>query len=274
MLVVFFALCYISSDAQEIVNGGFEDWVWDYDTPYPRPAGWECNNYKAHALRADLPVQACVISRSGRFSTLLWNVTDSVTLDPAPAHLWQSVQLHGERPEALSLYTRYDLSDDGASIEVEFFGSGHFLHREIRLLSGQGPVDSFGYILIPIHYPYQVVPDVAIVHIRSSAAEHPSGLSGTISIDDIRFQYHHVRNIGTIFPNPVSGPCYLPVEGFGNTTLSIEWYDVSGRLIGQKEYAVEHAFENVPLGIPGGPGGVYFYRIRCGSDAYIRKVVQ
>ena len=136
LLGVFF-FCCINAHAQQLVNGGFEDWIWDYNTPYPRPAGWECNNYKFNAKRENLPVQACAIPRTGSFSTILWNVTDTVSANQIPAHLWQSVLLQGQRPSMLTLYARYDIMpDDPALIEVEFFHAGIVLHKESFLWRG------------------------------------------------------------------------------------------------------------------------------------------
>jgi len=106
LLPAILLLFTLNLHAQQLQNGGFEEWIWDYDTPYPRPAGWECNNYKINARRENLPIQACVIYRNGTFSSILWNVTDTVSQEVMPAHLWQGIALNGKRPEVLEFYAR------------------------------------------------------------------------------------------------------------------------------------------------------------------------
>jgi hypothetical protein len=259
--------------SQQLVNGGFEDWIWDYGTPYPRPAGWECNNYKMNARRENLPVQACVIYRTGTFSTILWSMTDTVTNSRIPAHMWQSVALHGQRPDMLKLYARYDITpDDPAVIEVEFFHSGGLLHKESLQLTGMAHADSFEVVELPIHYTYQLLPDSAVVHIRNSIATTSSGFSSVISIDDIRFVYNYSKSIGDVFPNPGSGVHYILAEGFENAALTIDLYDISGRLLSQQEYFVQYPIENIVLE-PLERQGIFFYQFRSGSDNYVRKLV-
>jgi hypothetical protein len=275
LIQVILVLCsLVPLHAQQLVNGGFEEWNWDYTTPYPRPRGWECNNYKAHAKAEHFPVQACVVTRTGSFSIIIWPVQDTVTLNTESAHIWQSVMLKGQRPDILRFYTRYDIpTKDPASVEVEFFQSGKFLHRELMLITGMAHLDSFEEISMPINYTYQLAPDSAVVHIRSSVSENPSGPGNMVTVDDIQFIYNGKHELGDVFPNPVSGNHYILAEGFENTTLTIELFDIMGRLVNQKEYLVQSRTENIPLEFLPIAGSNYFYRIRSGSDLYVRKVL-
>jgi hypothetical protein len=275
MRIVLLALLCIAGQAvfpQQLVNGGFEEWIWDYDTPYPRPAGWECNNHQMNATRDNLPVQACVIPRTGNFSSILWSVTDTVTAEQIPAHLWQSVNLNGERPAQLVMYVRYDvLPDAPAAIEVEFFDRGKFLHKQSLLFSGRDHLDSFERRVLPIQYPYQLLPDSAVVHIRNEVSESSGTSSSMINVDDIQFVYSAYKNIGSIFPNPATDRHYITAEGFKGEHINIEVFDMAGRLVRSREFSVRQQYENIPLEAL--PEGMFIYRLWSGNDVYTRKVL-
>jgi len=147
-----------------------------------------------------------------------------------------------------------------------------FLHKELKLFEGLAHLDSFERIQVPIQYPYEVIPDSAVVHFYSTTIETPSGFSNMLSVDDVRFVYNDARSIGNIFPNPATDSHYIPVEGFENSLLHIELYDISGRLLTQREYVVQQHAENIPLE-PILAEGAYYYRIAAGGSLFSRKLV-
>ncbi len=98
-----------------------------------------------------------------------------------------------------------------------------------------------------------------------------STVSGCKDTADIQILVDHLsvnkanKRIVNVFPNPVNQNSLLQIQGFNNAT--IQWYDLSGRMINQTE--LEQGVTRVPHGIT---PGIYTLKGRSGQVEFHSKV--
>lgn len=272
----------LSTSAQQVKNGSFEQWVPDTTGVYPRPEGWEYD-HAIRTYRAAMPVHAYIPGNSGDFSVLVWNAEDTLSRTKLRGHLWQRVPLNFQRPQALRLFITYMLTEaDTAAVQIVLLRNGRTISTTSRYFTGDLPHGEMIYI--PVDQSSAVLPDTAVIHFYASVlqqlytCEWISPMLGmgdchSISIDDVELLYAAPEFNCTIYPNPSGGSGTLLITAPQQSEVHAALFDIRGRRLADETWTTQSADEEHAFDLTGLNSGLYFYRLSCGDITLTRKLV-
>ncbi|MBN8670837.1 MAG: T9SS type A sorting domain-containing protein [Chitinophagales bacterium] len=271
----------ISTNAQVIPNGGFEDWQTVAGNESPKN-GWATTDgigLKCSPLSAGKSTDKAV----GNNAILLQ--TTNCTLTGGLQEAWALLSFPiSKKPDSISFYYKSDHSgNDTGYVTVDLYkytagtGSKKIGNASYNI---KGVQSTYKRIAIPITYTSADIPDTAVVEIGSDRMMAPK-MGNKVWIDELKFTSKSTgtaiainagRNPIVIYPQPVRDKFSIKYPVLHSTNASITIQDFSGRTIMKKEVLIDGSNKE-EIDISQLSTGIYLYLLEVeGEGKYTGKI--
>lgn len=274
--ILFALLISVNISAQEVPNGGFEQWNGN------TPSGWLAGNADGITF-----VTPSTDPMSGQFAVRLEPIDIFTNLVPAVISAGDDGGGFpvSERYMQLSLYYKFHKSISTAALYV----SVGFKKGENGIGAGTiiitTETENYTPVTIPVTYINEEIPDLAIIYIQVSDQDLSPAADGSYAeIDNISF--NPITNVDdkelnlndfTLkqnYPNPFNPTTKISWQSPENGHQVLKVYDITGKevatLVDEDKPAGSYTVDFDGSGLS---SGVYFYQLTAGSYFATKKMI-
>ena len=268
-IILFFSLFTASINAQEIPNGGFEEWETMQGFNAEFPTGWITSNFLGVAAGLEPNAVKTTDAYQGTYAIKLSTVDGFYTDE----HLVGTALYDGaldKTPSELRGYYKTSLvGDDVAYISIDVIGAGSFIGGAV--IEFESSQSDYTYFSVPIDYIVEN-PDAEYFYLSILSSIEDGVVGTSITIDGLNFDgttavsdFKTANIDAVVAPNPVSDVLEISMGKFLDQ-LDMSIYDKYGKLVETKQFQ-----QSIAIDVSQYPIGMYFIELRSDHKTLVKS---